>query len=858
MDIIKEIDYGIDNINEKDNEIKQITQIKEKKIKNYFYPDNILNIDDLLMKHNKIFIVSLKHDNFYNPYFNKKYINEDELENLIKSIDIIQVSSKIINKNFTKYLTIIDGYLFNKLNFFHTIESEVLLCCLLRFSSLNINRYIKQFDGISNINDLYNIFIMNDYFGQDNDFKYIIKNRIKIISNMIESDYYTNYNNCKLNITEMFNDRGFNLNSIDKLSDKYIQNIVKDLVEKNNDNDYLSLLFMNNKYIDAAAVNNNGFSLYKITNTTIINNDIFNNLFNRLSKNEKYFMIMNCLISKDLCHLIINNIYILNYIININEDYDEYTFISKYSQIFRYTLGYAWLTFYMEESIKRGYMTNSDRFIFNIETASLLPFYPYSIDDLHICPYLPILVNNEVINSKNNILGVEQIILSQFMNKKLNDIEIKELFRYGICNKDKFLERIILFTSGNKNINLFKNLNWDNIAISGSIMACCLPNFNSLMCNFIKLNNNDIDINFKDFMNEYYKDADIDIMCKISDMYEYIDKIYEFKNIIDINIRLNFNLNNNTEVSSLYSNKSCSIWINKKYIIKNIDIPYNEVIIKLNTLEIKKIIYQFYINWHINFLESELIKKDKFLNNKYHEIFIPVHIDNINIILINDDNKDIFSPKINYKYKISSVYILHSFELFQIKYDNFFSTVSKFHLPIVRSYYDGSDIFITPSCISACLTLINIDYKYFAGSKDPIEIINKYRMRGFGTILNNREIKRLIEYSNIIEKWKKLYNLDIKQINSVKSILGIMNINHNLFKPSMILYDNDDIYIDTYKNIFNITNIKNYTSKQIIDIINILYNHNSLNIIDNIEYYKTINNYGYVEPCKKWLIDAYF
>ena len=33
------------------------------------------------------------------------------------------------------------------------------------------------------------------------------------------------------------------------------------------------------------------------------------------------------------------------------------------------------------------------------------------------------------------------------------------------------------------NVNLLENIDWSNIAISGSIMACCLPNFNTIMLN---------------------------------------------------------------------------------------------------------------------------------------------------------------------------------------------------------------------------------------------------------------------------------------------------------------------------------------------------------------------------------------
>ena len=67
---------------------------------------------------------------------------------------------------------------------------------------------------------------------------------------------------------------------------------------------------------------------------------------------------------------------------------------------------------------------------------------------------------------------------------------------------------------------------------------------------------------------------------------------------------------------------------------------------------------------------------------------------------------------VTYKYKISSPYLQYPFELFMIKY-SFMSIVQNFHLPCVRCYYDGSNVFLTPSCISEHLTYMNLDYKYF-------------------------------------------------------------------------------------------------------------------------------------------------
>ena len=45
---------------------------------------------------------------------------------------------------------------------------------------------------------------------------------------------------------------------------------------------------------------------------------------------------------------------------------------------------------------------------------------------------------------------------------------------------------------------------------------------------------------------------------------------------------------------------------------------------------------------------------------------------------------------------------------------------------------------------------------------NPIEIINKYRSRGFRTILNENEIKRLLEYSSVVPKWQVKYDLILR------------------------------------------------------------------------------------------------
>ena len=152
------------------------------------------------------------------------------------------------------------------------------------------------------------------------------------------------------------------------------------------------------------------------------------------------------------------------------------------------------------------------------------------------------------------------------------------------------------------------------------------------------------------------------------------------------------------------------------------------------------------------------------------------------------------------------------------------------------------------------MTFLNIDYKYFAGKKDPIEIINKYRMRGFGTILNEKEITKLIEYSNLVPKWKKLYKLNIKSNNSIMNILGILDVNHSLFN---IYNENNTSNINTtiYAQLRYLTNYNIIPLKynEIILLIKQYYhimNHTQFNIT-------TINKYGFINVLKKWIINAY-
>ena len=82
-----------------------------------------------------------------------------------------------------------------------------------------------------------------------------------------------------------------------------------------------------------------------------------------------------------------------------------------------------------------------------------------------------------------------------------------------------------------------------------------------------------------------------------------------------------------------------------------------------------------------------------------------------------------------------------------------------------------------------------MDYKYFAGSKDPIEIILKYRMRGFGTFLNRKEIDKAIKYIQQIPFWNNLYSINPDNKDTIKSSLGWLEYKHKLYHPRLFNMD---------------------------------------------------------------------
>ena len=248
-------------------------------------------------------------------------------------------------------------------------------------------------------------------------------------------------------------------------------------------------------------------------------------------------------------------------------------------------------------------------------------------------------------------------------------------------------------------------------------------------------------------------------------------------------------------------------------------LKYNDIILNYE----KNIIF-----YNTNVIYDNYIIPNNIINN-----YICKHIN------INNNNKAYIDY--NYTYTIISLSLKYNIKIFNIK-DTFIKYVSKFKLANARAYYDGNNVYLTPSCISAHMTFMNLNYDKINYS--DYNLYNTYRMRGYGTWLFNDDIDSILEYSINNYLWKNLYTLH--------TFKGNLNSNNKLFYPRLYNYD-------IYNNYINLTNRYLITINEpilYINLLNLIYKSNET-ILLNYNDLSAIDDCGNIIPIKKWIIYAH-
>ena len=721
---------------------------------------------ELYSRFSRVLLICLKNNGKHDEEILNPTISD--ITKLMTNYTILETKNLRLVKNISDKLMIINSSILKKY-FDYDFKDEELVIMMYLVNENSLKSYLKQQNGLSNLEEYIRCIYIDKYLSRDLSSELERINRTNLIKVIDENNFWS-LNICKLNITQKFITRNFNYNT--QHSDKDMQKIIENINSKNFNNDYdLNFLEKSNS-IDIKESSKIYYTLYYITEHPIINkmsvesfNIIIDYLVDNRYKEEFYYLVMNLLSSKELCHYIINNKHVLE-IINKPNIFFTQSFLEKYMPIIKYILGYTWITLYTEESLKKINVTINDRIIFNIEIASLLPSFPYQIDEPKTSPYLPILVSDSVLDSKKCCFPVLPVY--------------SEKYDYGVCTAETFKTRVSIFFSNTQH-DLLEGLDFNGIGITGSCIACCLPKFNPLQLIF-----ND----FNEFATEYYRNADLDIISNLSD-FKFVDKANHIIDVLKTNISNKLG-KTDIEINSNFI-KTVSICFNDAYIKDNFNCSKDEI--DLNDIDIKTYFYNIYVENKIKMYSDNIIK---YPLDKYKNIYDNVSIDKINITY---KPNVYFQCNENIKYKFSSPYT-KVIEYFQVKAEDFFKILSTFHLPIVRAYYNGSTVYMTPSCISACMTLYNLDIKYFTSTNYPADIINKYRQRGFGVFLNKNEKLKLMEYSFQIPSWNEKFN--IKNKICIKNILNAYNVKNDFYKNTVLdkvtlNYYNYNIYDEVIK-----------------------------------------------------------
>lgn len=728
-----------------------------------------------------------------NPLLSSKYINYDIKKDNIKYVYfLIKKNNNTIDDDIYYYE--IDKKVYDKISinliiykveYNEHLKNQIFNALLISKKDLetyNVFNYDLEDDNIiipyldmniENFIDYVSQFKTNDLL---NIFKKIQINRYLKISNSYLENAIKNMDNSDMNywcITK-------NLNFTGKFKHRCFQ-----LFKKNSVNNDYNLNFLSDKYIDLSLILNSEIYIKPYSENNIDINEIFQNLDNKL----QLILFTNLLITKKYCNLVINNSFILNLMTPQ---------MNNYNNIFRYILGYTWLSLYCDECYSNN-INSSDNFIFDINTASMLPIYP-NIDNPKFNPYFALPVSDNELDFNNNFTSI---------------IDYDKYVCHGISNLEEFRYRLNLFCV-EKDYNIFENINFQslNICICGGVISACLQKFHPLLNIF---NFPDFKTKFIKYVNSYYSTSDIDIMFTCNSFETFETNVKIFFNHIYSNINKTFNNNDtiNNNHTQLIPNYCVILYVSEET-LENLDITIDN----------------FYAyNTDINFIKLFDTIYTNLINEEFTRLNISFEIkEKLNIKLLLSDTK-CNSVALNFKYKITSQYLKHPLELFNIKNNTFMSKVSKFHLPCIRGYYDNINVYMTPSCITAHLTYMNIDYKYIYTTQSPMEIIYKYRLRGFGTWLTKKE---KISFTNNYNK---------------NNIFGLKTIFNEIYK---IPTNNNDLYI-THTHPINM-------SQSIQNAKNKIRKNNKYNFI-NFEILNTILPNGNIEKINKGLLNiilAYF
>lgn len=726
-------------------------------------------------------------------------VNVDNFKEIIKMFTLYEANiSLIYNKVLNSNIIIMNSDMVKESNYFgYNLPEIILLLPIFNISFLHIQTHIDNItSNIHSFDKFYNEIVIKKYLnyefvGKD------IYNIVKMIKGLDIDEYWNTLKNCNLNINKEFHQRQFDYvpysckksgiiatamaktNKNADYFDDVIDTKINKFMKKEEESPYYNKYYYSkegSKYSNE-DINSLFVFIQGLTDDGLTNDDYLNQIRTIL-----FNLFCKLYSSRDYCHHILNNKYFLTNFTFTNNLFKNNFMGDNYRDIFIKNFKYAWTRFYMEEIAKEGYLNTDDEIVFDIHTANKLPVFILKTVDKINNPYFVIPISKNIII--NNIEGVDY---TYYHNGNSNLM--------GVVDLKTFKQKMNTFISGSELFDVFYGIDFkkNKMVITGSIMPACLHRNNPLRLKF--------ETDYR-YYAEYYCNSDVDVMIKTNSVTEFLDIVDDIYNKISQNIKTYFEYFH----LKIEYNKNVYVYLTKKFIEDNLS-EYDFEFVKenINSDEIITKMLPYIEDEHVKYISSLNLSDDKL------KLVSEFDKSKVNIILYENqkDNYDDITIRFNLKVKVQSKYLSRELEIFMIKGNDFMNIVSKFHLPCVRAYYDGDNVYMTPTCITAYMTMMNMHYTYFSSATTPMEIINKYRMRGFGTILNKKEIRELFKYSCDNEYWRNLYGFtDVSQVEkNMKNFLKYKNhiITNSFYEPRKTNYayylNNDYVeceYIDKH------------------------------------------------------------
>jgi hypothetical protein len=837
---------------------------------------------DILNGYKRAFILCMKNDFIEDEslfQITNQIVKISDFYSIGKQFILLPVSLAILRNSIYKSRgCVVDKVHLVKMFGKNNYDINEIVIPLVEQTENTAKKIISLYDSNYGVKDIEEILAITSHYNK-NYKKPVINQLASHLASLKESQFWTDPRNCEINMTDEFMGRSFNYRDPEDEgeraiffgSDEKISNDVDKVINvlsenKKKDTDYLNFIHTSGGFTDVAtSLKNSDKRTYFIpreeNNKLDVTEAQLTEIVCQIDNVIELYHTFNSLIkSKEYCHMMLNNEKILN---KVKPLFD------KYGPVYKYLLGYTWQCFTIEESLMKTKSTKKNRYVFDINTANKLPVFPFIIEDLTQNPYITIQVNQKVLSPMTNAMS-------------LNCIENFQHY-YGVCNLEQFKWRFNLFTSGNPAVNIFSGLDSNSYAVSGSVIPACLMKKSPLF-DLVSLPNQREEDKWLTFFNHYYGESDIDIMCNDQSIYGFTSKSVTVVDQIKKNTP-NYK-EGDIEIEPI---KTMIVLVSKFFFEEklkhfneyfNNDYTSKDMESKLTTDEMREYLYSMYFEYKSKI--NGTIRREKKDKNPYIKSFMvvtPINemklkqitrdvtkqqdkiLDSDACFYINDfrsadnkvpEDKNFLVMKIgeSIKFKIKSKKT-KTIELFRSKTADFFGMVARFHLPCVRAYYQGDNVYILPSCITAMMTGVNIDYKYFACVRDPIDIINKYRMRGFGILLSDQEKKHMAYYNNHVKTFGGMFHVAETDKTEINKMFGPREINDKIYKP---LVHTQNLSSDVYTKInFNyiktIDDLKRYYKTK--------YGYDEKTFGFNLFTIKTISDIGSINPLKDWVAKEY-